>query len=280
MRPFSLRIFLPDGSPDGLRIIEKSNWTGLGVVCPRPLLSKAKQRDEFSKPGVYILWGPPEQGGLPSAYIGEAELIRKRLESHVAQKDFWTQVTFFVAKDGNLNKAHVQYLEARLVQLAQEAKRSHLQNGNVPHAPSLAEAEQADAEAFLEEMLVCLPVLGLHLFEKPEARAPGVESLRLSGKQAVAEGYESSDGFVVLAGGKARPDEVTSIHSYLTDLRNDLLQQGVFKSDPDHWTLQQDYVFSSPSTAAGVMLGRSANGRVEWKDAKGVSLKELQDASL
>ena len=43
------------------------------------------------------------------------------------------------------------------------------------------------------------------------------------------------------------------------------------------YRLAQDYTFNSPSTAAGVLLGRSANGRIEWKDAKGRSLKESQE---
>ena len=34
-RPSSIRIFLAEGSPAGLRIVEKSNWIGRGVVFPR-----------------------------------------------------------------------------------------------------------------------------------------------------------------------------------------------------------------------------------------------------
>ena len=42
--------------------------------------------------------------------------------------------------------------------------------------------------------------------------------------------------------------------------------------------LTEDYVFASPSTAAMVMLGRTSNGRVEWKTAAGQTLKALQTA--
>ena len=57
-RPFSIRIFLPGGVPDGIRLIEKSNWTGCGLVCPRALLNEAKSRNEFTSTGVYVLVGP------------------------------------------------------------------------------------------------------------------------------------------------------------------------------------------------------------------------------
>jgi hypothetical protein len=135
-RGFSIRIFLPDGIPDGLRIVEKSNWTGRGVVCPRSQFPSAKSRPEFGKTGVYILRGPSEAGDLPTVYVDEGAPARPRLDQHFARKDFWTSLILFASKDENLNKARVQYLEARLVELARDAKRCVLENGNTPQLPS------------------------------------------------------------------------------------------------------------------------------------------------
>jgi hypothetical protein len=117
-RGFSLRIFLPDGTPDGLRIVEKSNWIGRGVICPRSQFREAKARPEFKKTGVYVLRGPSEEGDLPTVYIGEGDPALPRLERHFVNKDFWTSLILFTSKDENLNKAHIQYLEARLTALA------------------------------------------------------------------------------------------------------------------------------------------------------------------
>jgi hypothetical protein len=66
---------------------------------------------------------------------------------------------------------------------------------------------------------------------------------------------------------------------YMSNLRRVLVEKGVFIDDGESYRLAQDYSFDSPSTAAGVLLGRSANGRIEWKDASGRSLKELQEAA-
>ena len=33
--PFNIRIFVPDGDPGGTRLIDRMNWTGLGVVFRR-----------------------------------------------------------------------------------------------------------------------------------------------------------------------------------------------------------------------------------------------------
>ena len=114
-RGFSVRIFIPGGEPDGLRIVEKSNWTGQGLVFPRAQFAEARQRPELKRTGVYILWGPGETGQLPRAYVGEGDAVLPRLDQHAKSKDFWTHAAVFASKDQNLNKAHVQYLEARLV---------------------------------------------------------------------------------------------------------------------------------------------------------------------
>jgi hypothetical protein len=165
-RGFSVRVFLPDGDPAGLKVIEKSNWTGTGLVIPRTLFAEAKKRSEFDRAGVYILVGEADAAPLPKVYVGEGDPIRPRLEQHGRAKDFWTHAVIFTSKDQNLNKAHVQRLESRLVELAREAKRCVLDNGNVPQPPSLSEADVAEVEGFLDDIRLCLPTLGYPFFER------------------------------------------------------------------------------------------------------------------
>lgn len=210
--------------------------------------------------------------------------IRPRLESHYAQKDFWTRaIGFTTTTAGQLNKAHVQFLESRLIALARAAKRMPLDNANQPAEPSLSEADRADMEVFLGHMLGMLPVLGVHAFEQapkaPAAKASPV--LTCKGKGVQATGYEASQGFVVRAGSQAVLDTVPSMALHVRgmyDLRQELIGNGVLGLQGGLYQFTQDYSFSSPSTAAAVVLGRSANGRIEWKAADGRTLKELQEA--
>lgn len=248
-RGFSIRIFLPDGSPDGLKIVEKSNWTGKGVVCPRALFGDAKKRAEFQKTGVYLLLGPVTESGLPQAYIGEGDPLRPRLEQHAAKKDFWTTAILFLSKDENLNKAHVQHLESRLLLVARDAKRCELENGNEPQLPSLSESDVAEVEGFLDEMLLCFPVLGVSIFERPAKPTSAVVTLFLEGRGIAARGYESAQGFVVLAGSESAELETPSFHPYLRELRMNLAKSGILKLTNGKLVLSQDYLFSSPSNA-------------------------------
>lgn len=277
---FSVRIFIPSGNPEELRIVEKSNWTGLGLVFPRSLFPRVRQRPELKRAGVYVIWGPGEGGHLPRLYVGEGDPVLPRLEQHAKQKDFWTHAVSFTSKDQNLNKAHVQYLEARLVALAVEAKRAEVDNGNVPQLPALSDADAADAEAFLADLLLCLPLVGVNLFERARADAAKEVELFLKAKGISARGLDSSEGFIVRAGSQAVIEEVPSIHGFLSGLRKALVAQGVLVPDGKVYRLTQDYAFNSPSTAAGVLLGRNSNGRTQWKDANGRTLKQIQEEAI
>lgn len=275
---FSVRIFIPSGEPEGLRIVEKSNWTGQGLVFPRSLFAETRQRPELKRTGVYVLWGPGESGQLPRVYVGEGDGVLSRLDQHAKNKDFWTHAAVFTSEDQNLNKAHAQYLEARLVALASDAKRCELDNANVPQVSTLSEADAADADSFLEDLLLCLPVVGVTVFEKAQVAAAKGGDLLLKARGLEARGVDSPEGFVVRAGSTAVKAEVPSIHAYLVDLRRALLNKGVLADAGEVYRLTQDYTFNSPSTAAGTLLGRTANGRLEWKDAQGRTLKEIQEA--
>lgn len=167
--PFTIRIFVPDGDPEGVRLIDRMNWTGIGVTFPRTKWSEARQRPELQRTGVYILVGyAGEDADLPTLYIGQSGNVRNRIEDHIQDKDFWDRGIVFVSASYGLNSAHVTWLECALVKRATETGRCHLDNGNIPQEPALTEAEKADTQGFLKEILQILPLVGLLAFEFPK----------------------------------------------------------------------------------------------------------------
>ncbi len=277
LRPFSIRIFVPNGDPDGLRLVERSNWTGIGVVFNRTNYKQVVSRAEFNRTGVYVLVGRSEDSALPMIYVGEGDPVRDRLNSHYGKKDFWDWAVFFVTKDNSLNKAHVQRMEWRLIELAKAAKQCKLDNANSPAPPTLSEADSADVDSFVLDMLSIFPLLGLGVFEMAQAQSKQQqELLYLEAKGVKATGFEDAKGFVVQEGSELVKVEVPTIHQYMSTLRKDLLEAEVIVESGDRYRFSQDQVFGSPSTAAGVILGRTANGRIEWKTKDGKTLKDVQ----
>ena len=278
----TIHIYLANGDADGVWIVEKSNWTGKALMATRRRFRELRARSDLEGSGVYVLVGPSDSDVWTTRiYVGETENLPSRLDSHNRDEDFWNRVIVFTSKDDNLNKADIRYLEARLIELAKRAERAELANSQkkLTHRP-LSERDRAEAEGFLTEMLLIYPVLGVRVFVRADEEPSGVDRLRLVGKDTKAEGRETADGFLVFSGSLARATEVPSIHAAGTHLRQVLLEKGIMVAKDNHLQLTRDFVFASPSTAAMVMLGRTANGRTEWKNSDGRTLKDVQTAEL
>ncbi len=172
---FTVHIYVPDGDPNGVRIVDRMNWTGQVMVIPRSRWHDVRMRDALQLSGVYILvgYGENEDDEVPRVYIGEAETIRRRVDQHYSNSkwDFWERVIVLTAGT-RLNKAHVKWLESKLVEQAKEARRSKVTNPGGTNPPHLHEAEEADMEAFLREALLILPLVDAPLFEPAAAVMP------------------------------------------------------------------------------------------------------------
>ena len=294
-RGFKIQIFVVAGIPNSMKIWTKSNWDGMGVVCPRGQYLSVKTRPEFDRSGVYILVGYDDETSLPVLYIGEASNLRARLDNHYANKDFWEQSVFFTRKgDGGrvddglvkgvasgdpLNKSEVKYLEARLFSIAKEHKRCRIDYGNVPKTPMLSEPDREVMEGYLEEMLSLMPVMGIHAFKSPSMiEGQGKKIYHCRGKRGDAEGYvTSNEGFAVKKGGVASRETAPASESFsFMRTREHLIKSDVLREDGDVYRFQQNFEFNSSSEAASVVLGRNANGRDQWKDKDGKTLKDNQ----
>ncbi|AQW89714.1 GIY-YIG nuclease family protein [Elizabethkingia anophelis] len=275
----TIRLFLVDGTANGLTTAELSNWTGIGVKVPRIKIREYSNRPEFQKPGVYILIGKGENNE-DAAYIGEAEIIANRLFQQIADKDFWNEVIFFGSKDKYLNKASVKYLENRLHALALNAGRYTI-NQNTPTRSELSEAEQAELEEFLSHAKVLTATLGHKLFEALEETVEDNEVQNQifycrNGAGAESKGSPSTEGFIVYKDSLFIITEQPSLADGIRLERQKMLNDGTLKIESDFYKLTKDYVFTSPSRAAAATLARSASGPLEWKTAEGIQLKSFE----
>lgn len=168
--PYTIKIHVLNGDPEGVRIIDRMNWTGQGIAFPREEWTNIRNFKEFNSPGIYILVGySSDEDELPTVYVGEGDGIRDRIESHSKNKDFWSWGIAFVSANNSLNKAHVQWLEHSLIARAKEINRCKLDNANAPQAPILSHSDKSDTNAFLKEILQILPLVGLRAFETPKS---------------------------------------------------------------------------------------------------------------
>lgn len=266
----TISLFLIEGDPNKRWVCELSNWNGKAYKIPRIDVKRCSDRKDLAACGVYFLFGRNDSDDKGIVYIGESESVYDRLKQHDGPtgKDFWTECIVFISKDNRLNKAHIKYLEHRCYLLAKAADRYEIDNPTIPADASLTEPEQAEMEEFLYNIRMINNVLGHKVLEsvvEEETENANNDSPVLyiqAARGSNASGKQTSEGFVVFKGSQVADSVTKSCSKYICALRDKIVANGTIDSN---WVFTENKIFSSPSTAASVVMGRSANGLTEWR---------------
>lgn len=283
----SIRIYLADGTPSGIRHVEIANWSGQAIACPRSRFAELSKWEEAKRPGVYFLFEKQNVDSENRVYIGESENVIKRLSDHDRNKDFWNEVVIFTSKDENLTKSHVKYLESRLVSIGIEAERYQLENSNTPTESNLPRADKDAMEEFIHNLRIIIGTLGHKLLE-PLKVAPIEQNtkstvgipLSFALKELKAFGQMTDDGFLLLAGSDVSSSTSPSMPGNSKSIRDAWVSEGVLKLDGKNYKLIKDMLVSSSSYAAVIVAGTSRSGPQSWQDSEGRTLKVIEEKML
>lgn len=281
-----LIVYLIDGADDGPRTVEIGNWSGKAISTPRSMMIKMLKRDEYKKPGVYVLKSDSENERYnDKIYIGESEVLRERFSHHIKDegKDF-EECVAFISKDEMLTKAHIKYIESRLITLAKEANIAQLENINQPTLNALSEADISDMEEYIKQIKLILPAIGYDFLstnkveniDKKTCTSNEIIKFSIKSKKYNATMIEIDEGVIVFKGSQARKNAVKSMSKDREKLRNRLIDSKILLDSGDCYVFTEDTKFSSTSKAASVILGRQAPGPLCWVDSKNKSVKEYE----
>lgn len=268
-----------DGNPNGRIMCELSNWNGRVYKVARNDLAKFEERNDAQNTGVYFLFGKNIDGD-ETVYIGEAEKICTRLKQHLKDETYWSDCIAVVSKDNVLNKAHVKYLENNFYNLAIQANRAKIINNTIPTCSSVAEFDLAMLEEFIENTKLLVNTLGYKVFDSIEENIKSMPDNHNyfyieAARGANGKGLVVSDGFAVLKGSIVANPISKSMSSNLVKLREKLFNNGIIDAN---YYFVKDYIFTSPSLAAAIVMGRNANGRTEWKTKERKTIKQIEES--
>ena len=279
-RPQTIQIYLPAGDPRGLRIAEITTRIVQVIEVPRSQLADFLKMPEAQQVGVYFLLGELSEGGLPRAYIGQSGNVGTRLAQHNQGKDFWNRAMVVISLTNSLTQTHALFLEWFAISQATKTGRYSLENGNTgarPHTPAPLEADCHESH---ETAATLLATLGQPIFEplsNTSASAGPKELFYCKSSDADGVGEYTSEGFVVLKGSKGRAEVTPSIRGTSNErLRKQLVSEGIMAAVSSMLEFTRDHLFASPSSAACILMGRPANGWIEWKAANGKTMDEVK----
>ncbi len=275
----TIQLLIFDGNPNGRIACELSNWNGRIYKISRGELPEFAKRSDSEHTGVYFLFGKDEDKN-DTLYVGEAEKINSRIKQHLSDEIYWNDAVVVISKENMLNKAHVKYLENKFYLLAKESNRSIIVNTNTPTRSSISEFDESMLEEFISNTKLLVNTLGYKVFEDLDAEIESNQQIfsLVGARGAEAKGVLVNDGFVVFKGSTVASTVTNSISPNLLKLRNKLLENGII--DTNNSIFIEDYMFTSPSLAAAVVMGRNANGRTEWKTSDRKTINDLEEAKF
>ena len=280
--PKTIQIFLPTGDPRGIRIAELTTRIVQVIEVPRSLLAEFLAMPESAQVAVYFLIGANEDGAEETVYVGQTGDLRSRLAAHnkSKEKDFWERAMVLISRTNSLTQTHALFLEWHCLQTIRSAGRYRDENGNSGSRPFTPAPLEADCLEIYDTGHVLLATLGFPLFDAvgkgAESGGPQ-ETFVCNASGASGRGLYTSDGFVVLKGSKGRREMVPSlIDTPSGNHRLSLVEIGVLQEEGDMLVFTADHLFRTPSGAAIALLGRTANGWLEWRNDKGQTLDELK----
>ena len=281
--PFSktIQMFIFDGNPNGRIMCELSNWNGRVYKISRNELAQFSNRPDAENTGVYFLLGKDENN-TDTIYVGEAEKMLTRLKQHLKDQLYWSDCIVVVSKDNLLNKAHVKFLENKFYGLAKTAGRSVVINSTVPTCSSISEYDEAMLLEFISNAKLLVNTLGYKIFDTIEDSSVKKQNSQIlfyiqAARGADDKGVIVADGFAVLKDSAIATTTVPSMSDSLNRLRTELIEKGIIDSS---FHFSKDHIFTSPSLAAAVVMGRNANGRTEWKTTDHKSIKDIEEENL
>lgn len=285
----TITLFLMDEDVSGRIKCTIAGWTGVVYKIPRKDLENCKDRSHLKQSGVYFLFGSSEQTDEKVIYIGQAgarkngEGLLNRLQEHRRnpEKDYWTEAVAITTTDDTFGATEISYLENRFRNLALEAKRYIVKNGNDPSQGHITEEKESELEKFIGYVKIILGTLGYKAFvpvdenkdkqQKIEETGSEEPLLYLKTNKACATGRTTSDGFVVLKDSKVALSPTKSCPKPIKHLREKYVgrvdAQGI---------LIEDTLFTSPSAAAGFVTYASTNGLIMWMTEEGKTLKDME----
>lgn len=274
MKSKALQMLIPEGNPNGVKVLELVGWSGKCFIVPRQSLKEIKSRPEIDQPALYILFGVDTESSDDLVYIGESENFYNRIIQHDVNKEFWNVAVIFTS---GLSRTFVKYLEYRATTLANEAKRMIIQNKVQPQENTLSEFEKVIAEQYFENIQFILTSFGYEVFDKINNTIQDTKLYYLNGDGVNAKANILTDGSLnILKGSLARIRETDSFLGWSQAARRKFLEDGTLISNEDgiSFLYTKDVLFKTPSAAAATTMGRPVNGWTAWKDEMGNTLDE------
>ena len=168
----TINLLLYEGSLTGVISIEDSSWnSGELYSAPRESVSDLLNTDACNKYGVYLLLSES------MVYVGQSSDLSKRITQHTVGKGWWESVLILTTKDDSLTHTDIDYLEAKLIKMANNVNRLDCDNKSKGNPIKVDKYRRVWLDQFLEEALFLMQLIGITVFTEKKVNKPIVNTV-------------------------------------------------------------------------------------------------------
>ena len=292
--PSTIRFILMDDNFNGRIKIEHTKINAFIYKIPHDMLDICKDIKELKQYGIYFLID--NKSANRKVYVGQARerrngkgVLLRMLEAHPSIKD-WTEAIIVVSAKDDYGATEISYLENKFCILAKKAGSFDVQNGNEPSTSNIKDSDRYEMDDVISYTEMMIGQLGYDIFKSTGIRKrnnrTSIKSVKedttqkvfyLSKRGSNAEMLrQSANSYIVSKGSVISKETTPSFYSKPCTTARHIREELIAKDVIKNFIFTQNYVFTSSSTAASVILGASANGKTSWRRKDVKTLKEIE----
>ncbi|PWJ38632.1 GIY-YIG nuclease family protein [Sediminitomix flava] len=277
----SINTHIPNPDQDSVRIKTVSNSVIRAYCFPRHLIENVKNYLQRESANLYYLFGYDEKSLEPCIYIGESADTYRRLKEHIQEEriDWNFAFVFESLTEKDLDTTATRFLESHSYKLALSIGRYKLVNRTKPHQPHITRGQKDCYLDCFDIIKLLMNDAGYLVFKSITDTEDDMTFYLKHKTTSGAKGQPSSQGFVVFKGSAFTKTFTKSLYSSHKLLHRQLVKDGLLLDKGEHYILQKDYIFPTPSTAGQVITGTVGNGWQLWKNATGQTLREAMEGT-
>ncbi|NDK09413.1 GIY-YIG nuclease family protein [Candidatus Gracilibacteria bacterium] len=272
----TLQITFYKSETNGIKILEFSRGEIIGFFIPKLLFSNELLKSNYfeniiTNSGVYFLLGE-------EIYIGQALNIFERLKGHIREgKKEFKDIICFTTSNNSFDEGDINYLEKSIISQAKQNSDMSLMNLNIGNNTNIRNFRKSDLDQYTDEIKFILNILGSNFLEKTrEKKISNDDFFYIDSKETKGKLILDEKGYIVVSGSFGKDNQKPSMtKSYIT-LKNELIEKGIIQKFDGKLMFTKDYIFTSASAPAQILLGYSVSGPQKWKSKDGVTLGDYE----
>lgn len=276
----TLQITFYKSETNWIKILEFTKWEIIWFFIPKILFNSELLENPYFKNRIINSW--IYFLSWDEIYIWQALNLFERLKWHIREwKKEFKDILCFTTTNNSFDEWDINYLEKSIISLAKEKWEFNLMNLNSWNNTNIKEYRKSDLNSYIEEIKFLLNILWYRFLERLKENNEINENIYFIEKDNIkAKMLINENWYIVFSWSYSKNNETKSLRDTYKKLKNELLDKWIIEFKDNKIFFTKDYVFSSSTAPAQILLWYSVSWPKTWKNKKWETLEDIETSNL